>query len=55
MHRPHPFVAGTVGLGFIAYMAGLVWDASFGTIVMIVNLLVDVTYGLINPRIRYTR
>src|SRR6476660_8214424 len=26
-----------------------------GTIVMIVNLLVDVTYGLINPRIRYTR
>jgi dipeptide transport system permease protein len=26
-----------------------------GAIVMIVNLLVDVTYGLINPRIRYTR
>jgi dipeptide transport system permease protein len=26
-----------------------------GTIVMIVNLLVDVTYGLINPRIRHTR
>jgi len=26
-----------------------------GAIVMIVNLLVDVAYGLINPRIRYTR
>jgi dipeptide transport system permease protein len=26
-----------------------------GAIIMIVNLLVDVTYGLINPRIRYTR
>jgi dipeptide transport system permease protein len=26
-----------------------------GAIVMIVNLLVDVTYGLINPRIRHTR
>jgi dipeptide transport system permease protein len=26
-----------------------------GAIVMIVNLLVDITYGLINPRIRYTR
>src|SRR3954467_4815928 len=26
-----------------------------GTIVMVVNLLVDVTYGLINPRIRHTR
>jgi len=26
-----------------------------GAIVMIVNLLVDVTYGLINPRIRYAR
>ena len=26
-----------------------------GAIVMTVNLLVDVTYGLINPRIRYTR
>jgi dipeptide transport system permease protein len=26
-----------------------------GTVVMAVNLLVDVTYGLINPRIRYTR
>jgi dipeptide transport system permease protein len=26
-----------------------------GTIVMIVNVLVDVTYGLINPRIRYAR
>ena len=26
-----------------------------GTMVMLVNLLVDVTYGLINPRIRHTR
>ncbi|MGJ5179289.1 ABC transporter permease subunit [Bradyrhizobium oligotrophicum] len=26
-----------------------------GAIVMMINLLVDVTYGLINPRIRYTR
>jgi dipeptide transport system permease protein len=26
-----------------------------GTVVMIVNLLVDLTYGLINPRIRHTR
>jgi len=26
-----------------------------GAVVMTVNLLVDVTYGLINPRIRYTR
>ena len=26
-----------------------------GAIVMVVNLLVDVTYGLINPRIRHTR
>ena len=26
-----------------------------GTIVMVVNLLVDLTYGLINPRIRHTR
>jgi len=26
-----------------------------GAIVMIVNLLVDVAYGLINPRIRHTR
>jgi dipeptide transport system permease protein len=26
-----------------------------GVVVMTVNLLVDVTYGLINPRIRYTR
>jgi hypothetical protein len=39
MHRLHPFVAGTVSLGLIAYMAGLVWDASFGTIVMIPPLL----------------
>ena len=39
MHRLHPFVAGTVGLGLIAYMAGLFWDASFGTIVMIPPLL----------------
>jgi dipeptide transport system permease protein len=26
-----------------------------GTVVMVVNLLVDLTYGLINPRIRHTR
>jgi dipeptide transport system permease protein len=26
-----------------------------GAVVMMVNLMVDVTYGLINPRIRYTR
>ena len=26
-----------------------------GAIVMMVNLLVDVAYGLINPRIRHTR
>jgi dipeptide transport system permease protein len=26
-----------------------------GTVVMLVNLLVDVTYGVINPRIRHTR
>ena len=26
-----------------------------GTMVMLVNLLVDLTYGLINPRIRHTR
>jgi dipeptide transport system permease protein len=26
-----------------------------GAIVMMVNLLVDVTYGIINPRIRHQR
>jgi dipeptide transport system permease protein len=26
-----------------------------GSMVMMVNLLVDLTYGLINPRIRHTR
>jgi len=39
MHRLHPFVAGTAVLGLIAYAAGIVWDASFGTIVMVPPLL----------------